>query len=240
MDLNGDQFRYESRIKDKPNSQGTLFQAPSSMMSDRARYPRGYTPERLASVRKHSKNFNSSGQSSPFETAQLHQNLARSSAPLGHMRTVGWWDTKPMSMGQDSAGVPDKGGYFRDTREIRLQPEHSSNDVAIHELGHSVSAARGLPHSQYSTPQQKGEEEGHAQNYAQEHYRKPGRRGQTLPAQRPHEIAGHAAYWPEEGPEFARSFTRKRVLGNEANRELARHSLSSQQFGGQMSLPGME
>lgn len=44
-------FTGAPRVKGKPNAQGTLFQGGADQMTDKARYPRGYTPQRLANVR---------------------------------------------------------------------------------------------------------------------------------------------------------------------------------------------
>lgn len=48
-DLNGEQFRMTTNMKASVNSQGTLFQGGKPI--DSARYPRGYTPARMAEVK---------------------------------------------------------------------------------------------------------------------------------------------------------------------------------------------
>lgn len=46
----GEAFKYESQMKSKPNSQGTLFQVNPSQLTPESRQPRGYSPERFAAV----------------------------------------------------------------------------------------------------------------------------------------------------------------------------------------------
>lgn len=174
-------------LKNKPDSQGTLFRGGTKYSSD-ARFPRHYTPERLAEI----KDAMGSG-AHPYymrnegtgpERRKMIDNLSRSTVPAQDIKGV---DFSPgQFVGEDSgeAGAYHRHG-FGNKQAPKVNPKisvakgHADDSTVIHEIGHHVSAERGT--GSYDTPSERGAEEGRADAYAFEHYRD--RKGRAQAAQ---------------------------------------------------------
>jgi hypothetical protein len=179
-----------TNIKAKPGSQGTLFQGGSDQMTE-AKWPRGYTPERLNAV------HDEIGPGRPARTAtgtvvpvreerrKLIDTVARSTVPLAHLQRVQFHPgvlhaegRAGERLGKNTAGVyhpkrirGTEYGSEVEPAEIQIIRGESETSTAIHEIGHHVSARDRTWHSAYDTTQKRGTEEAFADNYAQEHYR---------------------------------------------------------------------
>jgi hypothetical protein len=163
-------FTGAPRIKNKPNAQGTLFQGGADQMTDKARYPRGYTPDRMNNVRDQvqvrSVNWGLGDQQarqnggqynplhnpwSPGHTAQLvHEPLARSSMTGAQMRGMSVEvHAQPHDRGKGLLGQ-----YDSMTKKVSIYPhpnhddEGADNDMAsstlLHEAGHHADVAANI------------------------------------------------------------------------------------------------
>lgn len=193
-------------LKQKADSQGTLLRGGTKYSSD-ARFPRGYTPERLHEVAEgigsgyargqgaHSMTFRDhpylrrneqSGEMEEHGRADnrpkrdLVDNMARSTVPMSDFegkpgRRLHFWSYKG---GDTELGNRDAGGTYQaeppshsNRHDIKVHTDAVSGMAPIHELGHHVSHMADTEHSKYSTPAERGAEEGFADRYAYEHFR---------------------------------------------------------------------
>jgi hypothetical protein len=166
-------------LKEKLNSQGTLFRGGTQYSSD-ARYPRGYTPERQAAVREQIKGTDWQRPADEALDAHLQRNrivdtVSRSTVPVEHLQGLQWGHA---AKGQQITSTGNSAGaYFKgngDAPMIGVKHGMERTSVPIHEIGHHVShAIEGTEHSQnYSYESgHGGTEEAFADNYEQEHYR---------------------------------------------------------------------
>jgi hypothetical protein len=183
-----------SNIKAKPGSQGTLFQGGSDQMTD-AKWPRGYTPERLHQVREavapgrevfpdepYMKSYDTNG-----DTRKLIDNIARSTVPGAHLNRVQFSAGKSkaqMTVGSGDSEMTAGGLYTRPPSDdgprgvgrIRVLKGVADDPVAIHEIGHHASHLAGPP--ALVTKTDLGREEGKADAYAETHFRD--RRGRQI------------------------------------------------------------
>lgn len=185
-----------TNIKAKPGSQGTLFQGGSDQMTE-AKWPRGYTPERLNEVLPSAAPYKSDVRDTPYEYGgsgserrKLVDNIARSTVPGEHLQRLQFQPGTSASgmrhSGPNADPMVPSGMYNKRRREfeshqatVKLLKGQADRPVAIHEIGHHASQEQGTPHSDYDTVQKRGQEEAFADNYAQEHYRP--RRGEKYP-----------------------------------------------------------
>lgn len=183
-----------TNLKAKPGSQGTLFQGGSDQMTD-AKWPRGYSPERLhevkAAVLPDKRILADEPHMYPFDTnrekRKLVDNIARSTVPVHHMLGVqfqpGQTSLAMSSSDPHDSAVPgglyeERSKQWNEPATIKLHEGVADRPTAIHEIGHHVSQETGTPHSAYGNTRQRGEEEAFADNYAQQHYRP--RRGEKF------------------------------------------------------------
>jgi hypothetical protein len=165
-----------TNVKANPGSQGTLFQGGSEQMSDR-RYPKGYTPERLAEVRPaimgnpyniRDRIIGGKHHSTAPQRRDVIDTVARSTVPAEHLQGAQFFP------GQHSLSLPGEeaaaGIYKVAQKSISILKGYEKEDTVIHEIGHHVSH-QSEQHGGYATPAQQGTEEAHADNYAAEHYR---------------------------------------------------------------------
>jgi hypothetical protein len=189
--------------------QGTLFRAPKPRDEDR--YPRGYTPERMAATRGALAVEPSSPGRQPFSgplgTARLHEAVARSTVPLdeiapvyhgadSQMNPVDY--PNPVSIKIASAGRGATGSYshvggtlsghvtLAPTSYDRSLPDAES--TLFHELGHRASHMAGTEHSYLGSPADLGKEEAFADDYRTMH-RVPDKRAGIAK-----ESAGYSGY----------------------------------------------
>lgn len=173
-----------SNIKAKPGSQGTLFQGGSDQMTD-AKWPRGYTPDRLHEVSSAMgvSRYNKTGEENWETGSELRKavdTVARSTVPAHHMLGVqflpGYPNLSDNDAGQYREHPQAAGGKY--TGAVSLLQGYADRPTVIHEIGHHVSATEKTAHSAYKTTRQRGEEEAYADNYSQQHYRP--RRGEKF------------------------------------------------------------
>lgn len=175
-----------TNIKAKPGSQGTLFQGGSEQMTD-AKWPRHYTPERLAEVKKAVAPGQKRFRDEPYmqqydtngETRKLIDNIARSTVPAAHLNRLQFSPGKSvndMTTGSGDHSFTAGGDYTNPPTAnpnsvgvIRVLRGDAGHPVPIHEIGHHVSHLAGT--QSYGTPTQRGTEEGKADAYAEEHFR---------------------------------------------------------------------
>jgi hypothetical protein len=173
-------WEMRTNIKAQPGSQGTLFQGGADQMTD-AKWPRGYTPERLHQVLPliaPDKDWLRDRPMGPPwdlipDRRKLVDTVARSTVPAAHLRGVQFSAGRRMldmelPEGEYATGTytPQEGSFLP---HIQIAEMHSGNSTPIHEIGHHVSHQRGLV--SYETPGERGHEEGLADAYAQEHFR---------------------------------------------------------------------
>ena len=217
---------YPQRGADKGPStgvQGKLFRDPKPV--DSARYPRGYTPERMREVHRMPLEISSEGKAHrQRDAAMVEQMVARSTVPAGDVHPHHYYqpggpfganaasDNEGFSL-HVVVGSPRAkgGGIFRSPPagtsrfgEVHIGPARGEwvGQALMHELGHSKSYSKGTPHSAFDTPRHKGQEEAYADDYAQTHWRpdpRDVRRGESNPAP--------AVYESEE------AFTRQKSYG---------------------------
>lgn len=212
--FNNDGWRYETRMKNKPNSQGTLFSGGTEQRTPESRQPRGYSPERFNEVAQATnlrttnyetgKRVPTTYPGNEFPTAQLLQTYARSTIPVEHFNAPDENGSKVTHYATDDV-AKNNAGEFRSTigpsypTQIRVMPKHVSGYTPIHEVGHHVSLnVAGTEHSKRmkdygvsdipanwdTSPRMRGMEEGFADNYAQEHARNTGYKPKPVNVQR--------------------------------------------------------
>lgn len=188
--LNGDQFRLESQIKNKPNSQGTLFRADPSQRTPESRQPRGYSPERMQAVgqalghRYGGKIWAPPGLHEG--QAQALATVARSTVPLsdiqretqGHKLQMNVTNTihKDYGVRPDALGNYENADSHQPVARIELLPKATKGTTPIHEIGHHVDRDRP-----YGSDEEKGRSEGFADAYAAKHARQPGYKRRAQP-----------------------------------------------------------
>lgn len=226
---------------------GTLFEgsikggtpqlfSTKEMLSPKARYPRGYTPERQREVHQNGpivwppQQSGSASERSRMSMApvrRVRDNLARSAVPMGgEMRDTiietGVEFAPNHITGGQTAGQyhAPREGYGKAHR-IMLAHGQEDNPTLIHEIGHLDSFATGRGHSSYRTQEAKGAEEAYADDFAVRNFRD--RRGRT-----PNPSGGYAKS-VEAGktdPAFARQYRTSRQTHIERTQaQLDRHPL---------------
>lgn len=176
-----------SNMKATPGSQGVLFRGGKDQMTD-ARYPKGYTPERLQVARSaiDPNNFYSRGEHGKVGTTgpqrrDLIDTVARSTVPAEHLQGLQF---HPGQLSLAHGSIEDPAGYYRHQGhrlgesvahkpQIAIRKGYETADTPVHEIGHHVSRTRGTEHSAYDTPERKGREEAFADDYAAVHYQPP-------------------------------------------------------------------
>lgn len=193
-----------TNMKAKPGSQGSLFQGGSEQMTD-AKWPRGYTPERLQQVRKVVGPGQRVFRDEPYlhtydiagEQRKLIDNIARSTVPGEHLQRLQFSPGKTnvdMTVGAGDSEMT-AGGLYRKPQSpnpnhfgsISVRRGDADKPVAIHEIGHHASYLAGRP--PLETVADHGREEGQADAYAQTHFRD--RRG------RPTDVEGYRYMRPD-------------------------------------------
>lgn len=179
-----------TNIKAKPGSQGTLFQGGSDQMTD-AKWPRHYTPERLAEAHEAVSPSKRVLRDRPGmgkydtnpDTRRLIDTVARSTVPAEHLQRLQFSPGKlpeEMNTGSGDAQMTADGLYTRPrsprgNAHISVRQGMADNPVAIHEIGHHASFLAGG--ADFGNRTKMGREEGKADAYAQEHFRD--RRGRS-------------------------------------------------------------
>lgn len=173
-----------TNIKTKPGSQGTLFQGGSDQMTD-AKWPRHYTPERLAQIKDvvapKQKVFPDRPGMGKYDdapdTRKLIDNIARSTVPGDHLQHLQFSANKQpgeMTVGEGDSQMTADGLYSRSKLRvgdglIRMRRGMADSPVAIHEIGHHLDHLTGRAPARTRTDL--GHEEGRADAYADEHFR---------------------------------------------------------------------
>jgi hypothetical protein len=157
-------------------TQGKLFRDPKP--TDEARYPRGYTPERMQEVRGMPIEIHEGYEgafSGPEGPRQVREVIARSTTPA-HELPHDQGDLQ-ISLGHDMPTAKGAYGYsFRGIGKIRLDVGHHygvnrwfwnqnqmrQGQTLMHELGHARSDVEKRPHSYPRTQTQLGQEEAFA------------------------------------------------------------------------------
>lgn len=169
--------------------QGTLFRAPKPRDEDR--YPRGYTPERMAATRDALAVEPSEPGRHPFSgprgTALLHEAVARSTVPLdeiapvhhgadSQMNTVDYPNPVPIKIASAGRGVSGSYSHVGGTLSghVTLSPRYDRSlpdveSTLFHELGHRASHMAGTEHSYLGSPADLGKEEAFADDYRTMH-----------------------------------------------------------------------
>lgn len=211
MELNGDQFRYESRIKNKPNAQGTLFQVNPSQRTPESRQPRGYSPQRYGEVADaldiKRKNFGPGtygGHEHGGMAMQVYrghaETLARATSAVARS-TVPMSDiTRPDASQPSSQENPSlhMGVWNRTSEEAGELGHYSApGTTAQPDEGHialSIDATDNTPIHEIGhhvdrdsdrgrSPEAHGHAEGFADSYAQEHGRTAGYKQKPVPVE---------------------------------------------------------
>jgi hypothetical protein len=164
-------WNLQTNLKPKPNAQGTLFSGGKSQIPAEKRYPRGYTPERMAEVVNtvqfpDSKGYNRETPRDYLQRAQAIQNVARSTIPTSEMEGL---TVKVLPM--KGSTITGRSEYDHEDKAVKLMQYDSRTDTVVHEIGHHASHLLGTEHSAYNTPRARGEEEGFADAYADKHFR---------------------------------------------------------------------
>lgn len=205
---------------DKP-SQGKLFRDPKP--TDRVRYQRGYTPERMAEVRAMPMETHQLASNAPFRghsgERRLHEVIARSTAPVSDIQPQFNGDKLHINLGgpgipRNATGSYQRGSYGAGQGTIRLDSyggEKSASQTLMHELGHHRSATVDFNESSnYDTPQRKGQEEAYADDYMVRHWRPDPRDVRKDPRDRSN--SPHPSY------EFEGSWTDKKGYGKKGHK----------------------
>lgn len=199
--LSQNQFRYSTNMKDKPNSQGTLFGVDKSQRTPESRQPRGFSPQRYADVTKalDVKVENTRGKSwmghehggtrmmvhnsHAEQLARSVNSVARSTVPLSditkpHPDQPKSDDNPSLSMGIWNKTVDETGeqGHYNSPGSTAIKGE---GRIAIMQGAgddtpiHEIGhhVDRGHP---YKTPEDQGRAEGFADAYAAKHTRTAG------------------------------------------------------------------
>lgn len=246
----GNQFHLVSNMKNKPNSQGTLFSASPSQRTPESRQPRGYSPERMRDVgdavtHGGAKQWNAHNEGTStiappgLQGAQARtlQSIARSTVPLADIArkpsgriglAVHTDHNIDVSGGVHNEDGHDAGVYKRPSMNVpygQIEVRAGTDEAtSIHEIGHHVDwMARATP---YGTDSEKGKAEGFADKYAAEHARTPGYK------QKPHHVPSEPGNWRDNDyqPTFNAAYNQERH-GNPHG------SLQPSQFGSGKDLP---
>lgn len=184
------------------------------MLTDRARYPRGFTPDRLREVQATTR-LNPQREYPPraAAVAGVRNTLARSTASVEQMRGVKWYAGADMQNHGGAAGLyygARQPGFGEGNRAILVGKGHEHGGTPIHELGHHVSEMTGTEHTEYLRPDQQGREEAFAENFAEAHWRD--RRGRPAVKNRiqAHAWTSHGEYDAAGAGEFQAHFNEKR------------------------------
>lgn len=208
----GEQFRYEPRIKNKPNAQGTLFQVHPSQRTPQSRQPRGYSRERYDEVGKVTGILRPA--KNPYygpvdlsktriyghgptrnEYAQTLSTLARSTIPLEHFESNTPHFYAGSDLGYGTAGEYQRGDPGRVPPRLHIATGYSKDTTAIHEMGHHYLHMSGWNSSGNMEPGTRGHDEGFADRYAVEHYRNPGYKRKPLTEQQHLQEVGQPWNW---------------------------------------------
>jgi len=129
----GEAYDLRSNIKDKPGSQGTLFQVKDKgLLNTKRRWPQGYNPERLNEVRQatQSTRFASiSAENPPVEREHVNRLLAKSTAPASDLRGIRQIHNEPAPLHAATYWLRSK------TLGIDLSRPGADRNL-IHEIGH--------------------------------------------------------------------------------------------------------
>lgn len=170
--MSKDDWDLRSNIKDKPNAQGTLFSGGASQIPAEKRYPRGYTPDRMAEVTNTVQfpavNYSHEMGRDYFNRAKAQENIARSTIPASDLQGL---TVKVLPHRGHIIGGSD--GVYEDDQQRAMVMQHAAGtSTVIHEIGHHVShVASGGTNYGAGTPRERGYEEGFADRYADEHFR---------------------------------------------------------------------
>jgi hypothetical protein len=213
--LNSGQFDMTSKIKNKPNAQGTLFTPDKSARTPESRQPKGYSPERYQAVGEATGMSRKNGSMHVYgghaETqARAWASLARSTVPVEHLKRP---DTsKPASEKNPSLNIGvrnhekgDPSGHYqapgttamKHQGRIALFKGAAADDTVIHEIGHHVDRDRSSPADRNQVIPHAGSQEGFADRYAAEHMRTAGykKKKVDIPS-RPGDWTGSPGYAP--------------------------------------------
>lgn len=167
-------YRLESNLKDKPNAQGTLF---SGGELSNARWPRGYTPERMSDTQQHFVALNTpfrqhmqSNYPGSYEQVldRTMQNYARSGIDFNQTPRTGLELTQNKQGFSGDYQHPDasKTGMGR----IRIPASKAETYIPIHEHGHHDDRKR-VATLGYQDDTRRGKTEGYADQYAENNFR---------------------------------------------------------------------
>lgn len=155
MTTTGEPYEYRTNFKNKPNSQGTLFQVQDKgLLNPQQRWPRGYTPERLNDVRgalagtpiSYPDRMEDEHEPGDYKEMMSYRPrtfsaIARSTIPTEHLKGI-----------TEIGGEPDEGTVGTYTYNER-RPGVGRVDVdmthpeaertLIHEIGHHVDHLTG-------------------------------------------------------------------------------------------------
>lgn len=213
---------------------GTPQLFPSApFLTGRAKYPRGFTPERLREVQS-ATNLNPQAHYRPRAgaVAGVRDTLAASTAPVEHMRGTGpgsvhWYAGQGVEgiVGDNLGLYNDRGGHG----SAYVAPGQERTLTVLHELGHHVSHhVEKTEHSAYDEPVKQGTEEAYAENYADRHFRD--RRGRAVSASRKSEQGVEWTHdgkrggpWGGFGPAFKAKRQESPVVQRDNERTAAAH-----------------
>lgn len=117
-----------TNFKNKPESQGTLFQGGRDQLNPQRRYPRGYTPQRQREV---SDALPTAYTSSYKHRAQVVDSVSRSSIPTE--------DLAGLNEVHDRPDEGTSGTYWTGSKKIGVDMDHpDAHQSLIHEIGHHV------------------------------------------------------------------------------------------------------
>lgn len=196
--------------------------------SDAHRWPRGYTPERMAEVREAPLDINIHGSGGawggPAGPRKVQEVIARSTAPMDNIKPMFNGDKLSIEVGEKNGGR-NAGGTYSGNRgglgKITVLPAAKTSNTfpeqaLLHELGHmesNVQHQEGLradDSSAYETPQQRGREEAFADDYKATHWRPDPREQRRAPDSR--EMTPHSAYEHED------TWTKKKGFGKRGHK----------------------
>lgn len=116
-----------TNFKNKPESQGTLFQGGKDQLNPQRRYPRGYTPQRQREISEALPK--SDTVADPTHHPRVVDAVARSTMPVGDLRGLKEVHNRPKE--------GTKGTYWpaRNTAGVDMS-QPGADETLIHELGH--------------------------------------------------------------------------------------------------------
>lgn len=162
--------------------QGKLFKDPKPV--DSARYPRGYSPERMNEVRNAPLHITHIGNDDapfggPGGERRVHEVVARSTTPMSELAPREEDDGLTIHTGADLNAAGDYSRQYWGQGRVRIgthrpstyskgkgwgradlhTSEEEGGKTLMHELGHAQSAMAYTKSSYYDTPTQRGKEE---------------------------------------------------------------------------------